>query len=93
MREIPHYSASDIFAIGMEKTISALKTSAAINDQPISREHIPLAQGEDFLLMPAISSTDLNRAFIFSDSRVKIRMPFFIQYCFTKRTGLRPQHE
>ena len=59
MREIPHYSASDIFAIGMEKTISALKTSAAINDQPISREHIPLAQGEDFLLMPAISSTGI----------------------------------
>ena len=59
MREIPHYSASDIFSIGMEKTISALKTSVATNDQPISREHIPLAQGEDFLLMPAISSTGI----------------------------------
>ena len=59
MREIPHYSASDIFSIGMEKTISALKTSVATNDQPIPREHIPLAQGEDFLLMPAISSTGI----------------------------------
>ena len=42
MREIPHYSASDIFSIGMENTIAALKTSVATSSQPIPREHIPL---------------------------------------------------
>ena len=55
MREIPHYHADEIFSFGIKNTIAALKTSAAVSSQPIPREHIPLDQGEDFLLMPAIS--------------------------------------
>ena len=91
MREIPHYSASDIFSIGMEKTISALKTSVAINDQPISREHIPLAQGEDFLLMPAISSTGIGIKLVtVMTQNPTIGLPLvhgFYLYC-DKKTGV-----
>ena len=91
MREIPHYSASDIFSIGMEKTISALKTSVAISSQPIPREHIPLDQGEDFLLMPAISSTGIGIKLVtVMTQNPTIGLPLvhgFYLYC-DKKTGV-----
>ncbi|MEC7809687.1 MAG: ornithine cyclodeaminase family protein [Actinomycetota bacterium] len=59
MKEIPHFSANDIFAFGIGKTISALKNFPTTNNPPIPREHIPLDKGEDFLLMPAVSPTGL----------------------------------
>tara|TARA_Y100001960_G_scaffold306392_1_gene361507 strand:- start:61 stop:984 length:924 start_codon:yes stop_codon:yes gene_type:complete len=59
MKKIPHFSADEIFAFGMQKTISALKTITRTDNSPIPREHIPLGEGEDFLLMPAVSSTGL----------------------------------
>ncbi|MDP6323559.1 MAG: hypothetical protein QGF06_06510 [Acidimicrobiales bacterium] len=91
MREIPHYSASDIFSIGMEKTISALKTSVATSSQPIPREHIPLDQGEDFLLMPAISSTGIGIKLVtVMTQNPTIGLPLvhgFYLYC-DKKTGV-----
>jgi len=91
MREIPHYSASDIFSIGMEKTIAALKTSVATSSQPIPREHIPLDQGEDFLLMPAISSTGIGIKLVtVMAQNPTIGLPLvhgFYLYC-DKKTGV-----
>ena len=75
----------------MEKTISALKTSVAVNDQPISREHIPLAQGEDFLLMPAISSTGIGIKLVtVMTQNPTLGLPLvhgFYLYC-DKKTGI-----
>ena len=91
MTEIPHYTAGEIFAFGMEKTISALKTSAATNDQPIPREHIPLDQGEDFLLMPAVSQTGLGIKLVtVMAQNPAIGLPLvhgFYLYC-DKKTGV-----
>ena len=91
MREIPHYSASDIFSIGMENTIAALKTSVATSSQPIPREHIPLDQGEDFLLMPAVSSTGIGIKLVtVMTQNPTIGLPLvhgFYLYC-DKKTGV-----
>ena len=91
MKEIRHYSAHEIFSFGVKNTISALKNGAANNDKPIPREHIPLDPGEDFLLMPAVSSTGIGIKLVTVMSKnPNIDLPLvhgFYLYC-DKKTGV-----
>ena len=91
MKEIRHYSAHEIFSFGVKNTISALKNGATNNDKPIPREHIPLDPGEDFLLMPAVSSTGIGIKLVTVMSKnPNIDLPLvhgFYLYC-DKKTGV-----
>ena len=91
MKEIRHYAAHEIFSFGVKNTISALKNGAANNDKPIPREHIPLDPGEDFLLMPAVSSTGIGIKLVTVMSKnPNIDLPLvhgFYLYC-DKKTGV-----
>ena len=89
MREIPHYSASDIFSIGMEKTISALKTSIAISSQPIPREHIPLDQGEDRVVVyPTQDFTYVVEALDSNGCESREEIQVYVDTCITSIINL-----
>ncbi len=91
MKKIPHFSADEIFAFGIQKTISALRTIPATDNSPIPREHIPLDQGEDFLLMPAVSPTAIGIKLVtVMAQNPTIGLPLvhgFYLYC-DKKTGV-----